>query len=82
MFLGYATGAGRTFLDRELYLPRAWAEDRGRCREAGVGEDVEFATKPELALRMIARALDAGVPGRLGHRRRGLRTTFPAADGA
>ena len=62
VFLGYATGAGRTFLDRELYLPRAWAEDRGRCREAGVGEDVEFATKPELALRMIARALDAGVP--------------------
>ncbi len=55
VFLGYATGAGRTFLDRELYLPQAWTEDRERCREAGVGEDVEFATKPELAMRMIAR---------------------------
>ena len=62
VFLGYATGAGRTFLDRELYLPQAWTEDRDRCREAGVGEDVEFATKPELAMRMIARALEAGVP--------------------
>ena len=62
VFLGYATGAGRTFLDRELYLPQAWTEDRERCREAGVGEDVEFATKPELAMRMIARALEAGVP--------------------
>ncbi len=62
MFLGYATGAGRTFLDRELYLPQAWTDDRERCREAGVGEDVEFATKPELAMRMITRALEAGVP--------------------
>ena len=62
VFLGYATGAGRTFLDRELYLPQAWTDDRERCREAGIGEDVGFATKPELAMRMITRALDAGVP--------------------
>ncbi len=62
VFLGYATSVGRTFLDRELYLPNAWTQDRDRCREAGIGDEVEFATKPELAMRMIARALDAGVP--------------------
>jgi len=62
VFLGYATSAGRTFLDRELYLPQAWAEDRDRCREAGIPDEVEFATKPELAMRMITRAVDAGVP--------------------
>jgi SRSO17 transposase len=62
VFLAYATAAGRTFLDRELYLPKAWTEDRGRCREAGVPDGVEFATKPELAMRMLTRALDAGVP--------------------
>jgi len=62
VFLGYTSAAGRTFLDRELYLPKAWAEDRDRCREAAVDDDVEFATKPELAMRMIGRALDAGVP--------------------
>ena len=62
VFLGYATGAGRTFLDRELYLPKVWAEDRQRRAEARVGEDVEFATKPELAMRMLGHALDAGVP--------------------
>jgi SRSO17 transposase len=62
VFLGYATSAGRTFLDRELYLPAAWIDDRDRCREAGVPDAVEFATKPELAIGMLARALDAAVP--------------------
>lgn len=62
VFLVYATPAGRTFIDRELYLPKAWAEDRDRCAEAGIGPEVEFATKPELALAMLTRALDAEVP--------------------
>src|SRR5881227_1603007 len=62
VFLAYAAAAGRTFIDRELYLPKAWTEDRDRCAVAGVGPEVEFATKPQLALAMLARALDAGVP--------------------
>lgn len=62
VFLAYATPAGRTFLDRELYLPAAWTDDRDRCAAAGIGPDVEFATKPQLAMRMLARALDAAVP--------------------
>ncbi|MGV1010367.1 MAG: IS701 family transposase [Dermatophilaceae bacterium] len=62
VFLGYATAAGRTFLDRELYLPQAWTQDRARCREAGVPDEVEFATKPQLAMQMLTRALDADVP--------------------
>jgi SRSO17 transposase len=62
VFLAYATAAGRTFIDRELYLPRGWIEDRNRCAEAGIGVEVPFRTKPELAQEMVARALDAGVP--------------------
>src|SRR3954454_22205424 len=62
VFLAYAAPAGRTFIDRELYLPKAWTEDRARCAEAGIGPDVQFATKPELALAMLTRALDAEVP--------------------
>jgi SRSO17 transposase len=62
VFLGYATSVGRTFLDRELYLPKVWAEDRERRAEARVDEAVEFATKPELAMRMLGRAIDAQVP--------------------
>src|SRR3954462_10061744 len=62
VFLGYATPAGRALIDRELYLPRAWTDDRDRARAAGIGDDAPFATKPELARRMLTRALDAGVP--------------------
>lgn len=62
VFCAYATGAGGALIDRELYLPRAWTDDRDRARAAGIGDDVGFATKPELARRMLTRALDAGVP--------------------
>ena len=49
-------------IDRELYLPRGWIDDPARCQAAGVPDQVGFATKPELARRMLERALDAGVP--------------------
>lgn len=61
VFLTYAAPRGRTFLDRELYLPEVWAGDAARRLEAGIPEGVEFLTKPRLARRMIARALAAGV---------------------
>jgi SRSO17 transposase len=63
VFLAYAVpGGGRALIDRELYLPQAWTDDRGRCRGAGIADDVAFATKPELARQMIERALGAGTP--------------------
>jgi SRSO17 transposase len=61
VFLCYAGEGGSSLLDRELYLPQEWIEDRERCRVAGIPEEVGFATKPELARRMIERALDAGI---------------------
>jgi SRSO17 transposase len=64
MFLGYASPKGRAGIDRALYLPRGWADDRERRTEAGVPEVVAFHTKPWLALDMIEWALDAGVPAR------------------
>jgi SRSO17 transposase len=62
VFLAYASGKGRGFIDRELYLPKAWTEDRARCRAARVPEQVGFRTKPQLARVMLERALEAGVP--------------------
>ena len=63
VFLGYASPHGRAFLDRELYLPQAWAQDRERRQEAGVPDALTFATKPQVAQQMLARAFAAGVPG-------------------
>src|SRR5215212_9515281 len=62
VFLAYASPQGRTFLDRELYLPKEWAADTARRVEATVPEPVEFRTKPQLARAMLERALDADVP--------------------
>jgi len=62
VFLCYASDKGAALVDRELYLPEEWAADRERRRAAAVPEETEFATKPELARRMIERALEAGTP--------------------
>src|SRR5215218_7380402 len=62
VYLAYATTAGHGVIDRELYLPQGWLADAGRCHAAGVPDQVGFATKPELARRMLERALEAGVP--------------------
>jgi SRSO17 transposase len=62
VFLCYASDKGAALVDRELYLPEEWASDEDRCRAAAVPEGTEFATKPELARRMIERALEAGTP--------------------
>jgi SRSO17 transposase len=62
VFLTYAAPGGHALIDRELYLPESWVADPGRCAGAGIPEGTVFATKPDLALRMIIRALDAGTP--------------------
>jgi SRSO17 transposase len=63
VFTSYVTpDGGRALIDRELYLPEKWTDDRDRCRKAGIGDGVAFATKPELARTMIERAVKAGIP--------------------
>lgn len=62
VFLTYTTKTGHTLIDRELYLPASWTDDPDRCADAGIPAGTEFATKTELATRMIVGALDGGVP--------------------
>jgi SRSO17 transposase len=61
VFLTYTTKTGHTLIDRELYLPVCWTDDPIRCADAGIPDDTRFATKTELAQRMIVRALDGGI---------------------
>ncbi|MEO6891090.1 MAG: IS701 family transposase [Ktedonobacteraceae bacterium] len=61
VFLLYASEKGAAFIDRELYLPAEWTQDSVRCREAKIPEAVGFATKGELAKKMLSRAFAAGV---------------------
>jgi SRSO17 transposase len=62
VFAAYASRHGHAFLDRALYLPRAWTGDPARLAAAHVPPEVGFATKPRLAGRMVERAIAAGVP--------------------
>ncbi|MEE1773766.1 transposase [Streptomyces sp. JV185] len=62
VFAAYATDRGRALADRELCLPKSWAEDRERCRAAKVLDGRERATKGALARRMALRALGSPLP--------------------
>ena len=64
VFLAYASEKGSAFVDRELYLPHEWADDPERRAEAGVPENVRFATKGRLARVMLERAFEAEIPAR------------------
>lgn len=57
VYLVHAGARGHAAVDRELYVPRSWTADSGRCGAAGLGEETVFATKPELARVLIERGL-------------------------
>jgi len=61
VFASYVSRHGHAFIDRALYLPKAWTDDRERMAAAHVPDDIGFATKPTLALAMIERAIAANV---------------------
>jgi SRSO17 transposase len=62
VFVAYVSGKGHAFIDRALYLPKAWANDPARRAAAHVPQQIAFATKPHLARAMVERTIAAGVP--------------------
>jgi SRSO17 transposase len=59
VFAAYVSRHGHAFIDRALYLPKAWTGDPARLAAAHVPPGVGFATKPQLAIEMIRRAIAA-----------------------
>ena len=62
VFAAYVSRPGHAFIDRALYVPKAWAGDPARRTAAHIPDAIEFATKPRIALGMIERVIAAGVP--------------------
>lgn len=62
VFAAYVSRHGHAFIDRGLYLPKAWTDDPARMAAAHVPPGMSFATKPAIALRMIERAIAAEAP--------------------
>ena len=62
VFAAYASEHGHAFIDRQLYLPKAWTSDPERRAAAHVPDAVTFGTKPAIATKMISQAMAADVP--------------------
>ena len=59
--LGVAKGGYKALLDADLFLPQSWSDDRPRCREAGIPDDVTYQPKWRLGLGQIYRAMGNGI---------------------
>jgi SRSO17 transposase len=64
VFCAYVSAGGQAWVDFDVYLPARWAQDLPRRRAAGIPDDLEFATKPQLAMRQLQRLMAAGLSAR------------------
>ena len=62
VFSAYVTAAGQAWADFDVYMPGRWADDLPRRRAAGIPGDLEFVTKPRLAMNQLDRLTAAGLP--------------------
>jgi SRSO17 transposase len=59
--VGVAKGTFQALLDADLYLPQSWDEDRDRCRDAGIPEDIRYRPKWQIAYEQLVRLETRGV---------------------
>ena len=59
--LGVVHGDFKALLDSDLFLPEDWADDRGRCRQAGIPDDLLYRPKTEIAVEQVRRAIGNGL---------------------
>jgi SRSO17 transposase len=59
--LALSNGTFKTLADADLFLPKSWSDDRERCREAGIPDDLVYRAKWRIALSQLDRAEANGV---------------------
>ena len=64
VFSAYVTAGGQAWVDFDVYMPQRWAGDLPRRDAAGIPTDLEFTTKPQLAMQQLQRLMAAGLPAR------------------
>jgi SRSO17 transposase len=64
VFSAYVTAHGQAWVDFDVYMPERWARDLPRRRAAGIPGNLQFATKPQLAMKQLDRLTAAGLPAR------------------
>jgi hypothetical protein len=64
VFSAYVTTSGQAWADFDIYMPGRWAKDPERRRAAGIPDDLQAATKPQLAIAQVRRLAAAGLPAR------------------
>jgi SRSO17 transposase len=62
VFAAYVSSKGHAFIDRKLYLPKEWTQDKSRRKATSIPSEEEFASKPIIAKKMIKGAIEANVP--------------------
>jgi SRSO17 transposase len=59
--VGVFAGPSAALVDGRLFLPKEWTDNRKRCRDAGVPDEVVFKTKSQLALEIVHHARSQGI---------------------
>jgi len=59
--LGYSYGEFKTLLDSDLFIPESWSDDRARCREADIPENLVYRPKTKIAVEQVRHALGNGL---------------------
>ena len=59
--LACVCGSFKALLDSELFLPKGWADDPQRCREAHIPEEVGYRPKTDIAAEQVRHAIGNGL---------------------
>lgn len=61
IFMNYVSENRFCCMDRGLYIPKQWTDDKERCKKACISDEYQFKSKTQIALEMIKRAYEKDI---------------------